>query len=69
MQVAVREDDEAAVLRLGILASLLLTDERVLAFRLGLKDDEGKTFGVEKQEVDKALARLLEVLAEGIQIG
>ena len=34
VQVAVGEDDEAAVLRLGVFASLLLADERVLVLRI-----------------------------------
>ena len=42
MQIAVGQDDEAAILRPGVFASLLLADERVLVLRLGLKDDEGK---------------------------
>ena len=69
VQVAVGEDDEAAVLGLGVFAGLLLADERVLVLRFGLKDDEREAFGVEQQEVDEALARLLEVVAKGIQIG
>jgi hypothetical protein len=36
VQVAVGEDDEAAVLGLGVLAGLLLAHERVLILRFGL---------------------------------
>jgi hypothetical protein len=68
VQVAVGEDDEAAVLGLGVLAGLLLADERVLVLPLGLEDDEREAFGVDQQEVDEALAGLLEVVAEGIKI-
>jgi len=68
VQIAVGEDDEAAVLGLGVLAGLLLADERVLVLRFGLQDDERETPGVEQQEVDEALAGFLEVVADGIQI-
>ena len=57
VQVAVGEDDEAAVLGPGVLAGLLLADERVLVLRLGLEDDEREALGVEEEEVDEALAR------------
>lgn len=42
MQVAVRKDDEAAVLRLGVFAGLLLADERTEIFGLGFEDNERK---------------------------
>jgi hypothetical protein len=38
VQVAVGEDHEAAVPRLGVLAGLLLADKRLLVLRFGLKD-------------------------------
>jgi hypothetical protein len=69
MQVAIRENHKAAVLRAGVLAGLLLADERVLVFCLGLKDQQRKALGVEKQEVDKAPGRLFEVVAECVKIG
>ena len=53
----------------GVLAGLLLADERILVLRLGLEDDEREALGVEQQEVDEALARLLEVVAERVQVG
>ena len=68
VQVAVGEDHEAAVLRLGVFAGLLLADERVLVLRFALKDDEREAFGVEQQEVDEALVGPLKVVAEGIKI-
>jgi len=52
MQVAVGEDDEAAVLGLGVLARLLLPDKRVFVFGLGFEDDEGEALFVEEEEVD-----------------
>ena len=58
MQVAVGEDDEAAVLRLGVLASLLLAHERAFVFGLGFEDDEREAFFVEQEEVDEAFASL-----------
>ena len=69
MQVAIGKEDEAAIQRLGVFAGLFLADQRVFVFRFGLKDDEREAFGVEQQEVDEALAGLLEVLAEDIQVG
>ena len=69
VQVAVGKKDKTTVLGLGVFAGLFLADERILVLRLGLKDDEREAFGVEQQEVDEALARLLEVVAEGIQLG
>jgi hypothetical protein len=48
---------------------IALGDERVFVLGFGLKDDEREAFGVEQQEVDEALARLLEVLAKCFQIG
>jgi hypothetical protein len=69
VQVAVGEDHEAAVLGLGVFAGLLLADQRVLVLRFGLQDDEREASDVQQQEVDEALARLLEVLAKCFQIG
>jgi len=68
VQVAVREQDEAAVLRLRVLARLFLADERVLVLRLGLKDDAGEALVVEEQEVDEAAAGPFEVVAEGVEV-
>ena len=68
MQVAVGEDDEAAVLGLGVFARLLLADERVFVLGLGFEDDEGEALFVEQQEVDEAFARFLEVLAERVEV-
>ena len=69
MPVAVREDDEAAVLRTGIFTGLFLADQRVLIFRFGLKDDEREPSGVKQQEVDQPSACLLEIVAKGVQVG
>jgi hypothetical protein len=68
VQVAVGEDDEAAILGFGVFSGLFLADERVLVLRFGLQNDQWETFGVEQQEVDEALARLLEVFAKGLKI-
>ena len=69
MEVAIGEDDKAAVLRAGILAGLLLADERVLIFGFGFEDDEREAAVAQQQEVNEAFACLLEVLAKCIQIG
>ena len=68
MQVAVGEDDEAAVLGLGVFARLLLADERAFVLGLGFEDDEGEALFVEQEEVDEAFGGFLEVLAEGVEV-
>ena len=69
VQVAVGEDDEAAVLGLGVFVGLLLRDERILVLRLGFEDEERKTPGVEQEKVDKPFCGLLEVVTERGQVG
>ena len=69
VQVAVGEDDEAAVLRARVLPGLFLRRERILILGLGLEDDEREAPGVEQEEVDEALAGLLEVVAERVEVG
>ena len=69
VQVAVGEDHEAAVLGLGVFAGLLLADEWVPVLRFGLQDNKREAFGVQQQEIDETLDRLLEVLAKCFQIG
>ena len=43
MKIAIGEDDEAAILRLRVFASLLFADQRIFIFGFGFKNDEGKT--------------------------
>ena len=69
MQVAVRQDDEAAILRAGVFAGLLLAGEGVPVLGLGLQDDQGKPLGVEEQEVDETFGGILEVVAQGVEVG
>ena len=69
MQVAVGENDEAAILGTSVFACLLLSNQRVFIFGLCFKNDEREAFLVEQQEVDKALACLFKVLAQGVEIG
>ena len=68
MQVAVGEDDEAAILRAGVFAGLLFSGQRIFVLGLGFEDDEGEALLVEQQEVDEALLGLLEVLAKRVEI-
>ncbi len=68
MEVAVGENDEAAVLRLGVFACLLLAHERTFVLGLGFEDDEGERLFVEQQEVDEALTGFLEVLTERVEV-
>ena len=68
VQVASGEDYEAAVLRLGVFASLLLADEGLPLFALGLQDRQGKAFFVQEQIVYKAVGGFVEILPEFIQL-
>ena len=68
MQVAVGENDEAAVLGLGVFACLLFSDERAFVLGFGFKDDEGERFFVEQKEVDESRAGFLEILAKGVEV-
>ena len=68
MQVAVGENDEAAVLRAGVFAGLLLADQRVLVLGLGLQHQQRKALGIQQQEIDEALAGGLEVVAQRVEI-
>ena len=68
MQVAVGEDDEAAVLRLGVFARLLLADERAFILGFRFQDDERKTLFVEQKEIDKAFRGFLEIITEAVEI-
>src|ERR1039458_3927148 len=63
VQVAVREDDEAAILRAGIFSGLLFTDQRILVLCLCFENDKREAPRVQQQEVDVALGGLLEVVA------
>ena len=69
MQVAAGEDDEAAVQGPRVLAGLLLADQRVFVFGFGFQNDEREAFGIEQQEINKALAGLFEIITERVQIG
>lgn len=64
MQVAIREDDEAAILRFGVLARLLLADQGIFVFRLGFEYNQGKAGIIEQKEVDETVAGLFEVFSE-----
>ena len=69
VNVAVGQDDEASALRARILAGLLLGRKRVFILRLGLKDDQRLSVGIQKEEVDEAVFGLFEVLAESVDVG
>ena len=68
VQVAVGKNDEAAVLRLGVFARLLFADEWIFVFSFRFKNQQRKTFGVEQEKVNEALAAFLEVGAERVQV-
>ena len=57
MQIAVREDDEAAVLGRAYLRACSFADERVLVLGLGLEHDEREALLVEEEEVDEPFFR------------
>ena len=69
MQVAVGENDEAAVLGTGVAAGLLLADQRTLVLGFGFKNDEGEVAVIEQQEIDVARAGFLEIIAQPVQVG
>ena len=69
VQVAVGENDEAAVLGLGVFARLLFADERIFVLGLGFEDEEREALGVEQEKVDEAFCALFEVVAESVQVG
>ena len=67
MQVTVREDNEAAVLRPGVSARLLLAHERIFVLGFGFEHDEREALFVEQEEVNEALDRFLEILTEVVE--
>jgi hypothetical protein len=68
MQIAVRYDDETAVLRPRILTRLLLANERILIFRFSFKNYEGESLGIQQQKIYEALLSLFEIAAECLNI-
>ena len=67
VQIAVGEDDEADVLRTGVLAGLLLADQRVELLRLRLQDGDRKAAFVQQEIIHVAVGGLLEVVAEVVE--
>ncbi len=68
MQVAIAQDNEAAILRFGVFAGLLFADERVLVFGLGFEHNQREALFIKQQEVDKALAAGLVISTHGIHL-
>ena len=68
MQIAVGQDDEAAVLRFRVFAGLLFANERVFVFRLGFQHDKGKTFVVQEQKIDETFADFFEIRAKVVNV-
>jgi len=66
VEVAVGEDDEAAVLGTGVLARLLLAEEGILVCGLGLEDNEREAMFIEEEEIDIAVPALFEIVAPGV---
>ena len=69
VQVAVGEQDEAAVQGAGVFACLFLAGQRILVLGLGLQHDERKAFCVEQQKIDETLGRRVEVVAQAGEVG
>ena len=69
MQDPVGENDEAAVLRTGVAACLLLPDQRLLLLGLGLQHQERKSPDVQKEVIYEPPAGLLEVVAQPVEVG
>jgi len=67
MKVAVRQEDEAAILGLGVFTRLLLADERAFVLGFRFEHDEGKALFVQQKKVDEALLGLFKICAEGIE--
>ena len=67
MEIAIGEDDEAAILRLRVFSCLLFADQRIFIFRLGFKNDERKATVIEQQEVDETFAGFFEISPKGIE--
>lgn len=61
--VAVRKDNEAAILRNGVASCLFLSGKGVNLLRLCLKNDEWKTFAIEEEEVYEAVFGFFKVVA------
>ena len=68
MKVAIRENDETAVLGTGILARLFLADERILVLGLGFQYQQRSAPGIEQKEIDEAALRTTKIIPKRIQI-
>lgn len=64
-----RHKDKAAILRFGVLARLLLADQRILVFRLGFKNDQRKAGFIHQKKIDEAVAGVFKILAQGVDGG
>ena len=57
------------VLGSGVFTRLLFADEWIFVLGLGFEDEQREALGIEQEKIDEACRALLEVIAEGIQIG
>ena len=69
MQVAVGEQNEAAVQRAGVFARLFLARQRIPVLGLGFQHDERKALGVEQQKIHEARGGVVEVVAQAVEVG
>ena len=67
MSGILQKNHKAAILGAGVLAGLLLTCQGALVLGPRFKDDQWEALLIEQEKVNKTLARLLEVLPQGIQ--
>ena len=68
MEVAVGQDDVAAVLGPAVFPRLFLADEWIFVLSLGLEHDQGEALFAEQQEINEALGGFLEVLTERVEV-
>jgi hypothetical protein len=54
VQVAVGEDDEAAVLGPGVFTSLFFADEWIFVLGFGFEDKQREALGIEQEKIDEA---------------
>jgi len=68
MDVSVAQDDEAGILRAGILARLLLAYTRIIIFRFRFQDDQRLAVVTQQQKIDESLRAFLKVRTETLDV-
>lgn len=68
MDVSVAQDDEAGILRAGILARLLLAYTRIFILRFRFQDDQRLAVVTQQQKIDESLRAFLKVRTETFDV-